>query len=211
MNGNIPSTTSATRLPTRDGKAVPSRWTTSSSTVRTRASSSPSSAPRAAARRPACAWPQGWSSRPPARVRVGGKEVTAPGPDRAVVFQQFALFPWKTVRENIDFGLRCQASPRAKKRRAHRAYLRLMNLEGYEDGLPAPALGRHAAARGDRARLCARPRGAADGRALRRARRADPHGDAGRTGAPGARATRAPCCSSPMPWKRPSIWPTASW
>src|SRR6516162_2288051 len=41
-------------------------------------------------------------------VRVGGKTVTKPGPDRAVVFQQFALFPWKTVRENITFGLKCK-------------------------------------------------------------------------------------------------------
>ena len=40
-------------------------------------------------------------------VSVGGRGVTAPGPDRAVVFQQFALFPWKSVRDNIAFGLKC--------------------------------------------------------------------------------------------------------
>jgi NitT/TauT family transport system ATP-binding protein len=50
------------------------------------------------------------------RVTVGGRSVTAPGPDRAVVFQQFALFPWKTVHENIDFGLRGKGLPAAARR-----------------------------------------------------------------------------------------------
>src|SRR4051812_13724835 len=41
-------------------------------------------------------------------VLVGGRVVEGPGPERAVVFQQFALFPWKTVSRNIEFGLRCK-------------------------------------------------------------------------------------------------------
>jgi NitT/TauT family transport system ATP-binding protein len=41
-------------------------------------------------------------------VRVDDRRVAAPGPDRAVVFQQFALFPWKSVAENIGFGLKCR-------------------------------------------------------------------------------------------------------
>src|ERR687897_2141445 len=51
-------------------------------------------------------------------VTVGGKKVLEPGPQRAVVFQQFALFPWKTVYDNIDFGLRSKgmaANDRAER------------------------------------------------------------------------------------------------
>ena len=69
-------------------------------------------------------------------VRVGGRAVTAPGPDRAVVFQQFALFPWKTVRENIAFGLRCKGASRARQDEAVAHYLRLMSMEGTEDRFP---------------------------------------------------------------------------
>jgi NitT/TauT family transport system ATP-binding protein len=69
-------------------------------------------------------------------VRVGGREVTGPGPDRAVVFQQFALFPWKTVRENIAFGLRCQGAPREKQDAVVARYLKLMSMEGTEDRYP---------------------------------------------------------------------------
>jgi len=69
-------------------------------------------------------------------VKVGGREVTAPGPDRAVVFQAFALFPWKTVRENIAFGLRCQGAPREKQDAVVARYLKLMSMEGTEDRYP---------------------------------------------------------------------------
>src|SRR5690606_16380888 len=48
-------------------------------------------------------------------VSVNGVTVTKPGPDRAVVFQQFALMPWKTVRQNIDLGLRNIGIARAER------------------------------------------------------------------------------------------------
>jgi NitT/TauT family transport system ATP-binding protein len=70
------------------------------------------------------------------RVTVNGRQVTGPGPDRAVVFQQFALFPWKTVRENIAFGLRCQGASRATQDEVVARYLKLMSMEGTEDRYP---------------------------------------------------------------------------
>jgi NitT/TauT family transport system ATP-binding protein len=69
-------------------------------------------------------------------VRVGGRPVTAPGPDRAVVFQQFALFPWKNVAQNIELGLRNKGL--AKPLRAERVAgaIALMNLQGHETAFP---------------------------------------------------------------------------
>ncbi|MGS1006959.1 ABC transporter ATP-binding protein [Achromobacter xylosoxidans] len=69
-------------------------------------------------------------------VRVGGKEVEEPGPDRAVVFQQFALFPWKTVTENIGFGLKCKGASREARARTVARYIELMGLSGYEQAYP---------------------------------------------------------------------------
>ena len=70
------------------------------------------------------------------KVLVDGKSVTSPGPERAVVFQQFALFPWKTVHENIRFGLRSLGVPRAEAEERIVRNLKLMGLEGYESAYP---------------------------------------------------------------------------
>ena len=69
-------------------------------------------------------------------VTVGGKAVIEPGPQRAVVFQQFALFPWKTVHDNIDFGLRSQGVPEFERRARIASQLELMGLQGYESAYP---------------------------------------------------------------------------
>jgi len=70
------------------------------------------------------------------RVSVNGRPVTAPGPDRAVVFQQFALFPWKTVRENIELGLRNKKLARPARDGLVAGALGLMNLESHADAFP---------------------------------------------------------------------------
>jgi NitT/TauT family transport system ATP-binding protein len=69
-------------------------------------------------------------------VSVNGRPVTAPGPDRAVVFQQFALFPWKTVRENIDLGLRNKNLAIGERSELIAGALKLMNLESHADAFP---------------------------------------------------------------------------
>ena len=69
-------------------------------------------------------------------VSVGDRPVTRPGPDRAVVFQQFALFPWKTVYANIDFGLRGKGVAEATRRARIEALVELMGLQGYESAYP---------------------------------------------------------------------------
>jgi NitT/TauT family transport system ATP-binding protein len=69
-------------------------------------------------------------------VTVGGKPVNGPGPDRSVVFQQFALFPWKTVVENIDFGLRAAKVPAGERRSRIERHIELMGLQGYESAFP---------------------------------------------------------------------------
>ena len=69
-------------------------------------------------------------------VSVNGKPVGAPGPDRAVVFQHFALFPWKTVRQNIDLGLRNKNLAKEQRDALIADVLNLMNLESHADAFP---------------------------------------------------------------------------
>jgi len=70
------------------------------------------------------------------QVSVGSEVVRRPGPDRAVVFQQFALFPWKTVWDNIEFGLKSIDVPTAERKRRIEQYIELMGLGGYEHAYP---------------------------------------------------------------------------
>jgi len=70
------------------------------------------------------------------RVRVDEKDVTGPGRDRAMVFQEFALMPWRTVVENVRFGLELQRwSADDPTTRAQR-FVRLVGLEGFEHYRP---------------------------------------------------------------------------
>jgi NitT/TauT family transport system ATP-binding protein len=74
-------------------------------------------------------------------ISVSGRPVTAPGPDRGIVFQHFALFPWKTVRANIAYGLERQGVPRAERELRVQAMIDLVGLSGFEDSYPASLSG----------------------------------------------------------------------
>jgi len=65
-------------------------------------------------------------------VSIAGKPVTGPGPDRGPVFQEFALFPWKTVLGNVMYGLLEQGVGRANAEAKARALIGLVHLTGYE-------------------------------------------------------------------------------
>ena len=61
-------------------------------------------------------------------ILVGGKSVKGPGPDRGVVFQSFALFPWRTVLENVAFGPKMRGVGKAERDKIAREYLALAKL-----------------------------------------------------------------------------------
>jgi NitT/TauT family transport system ATP-binding protein len=74
-------------------------------------------------------------------VLLRGSPVTRPGPDRCVVFQEDALFPWLTVEENIAFGLKGKKTTRAERRRQVDRYLSLVGLEAFGRYLPGEISG----------------------------------------------------------------------
>jgi NitT/TauT family transport system ATP-binding protein len=69
-------------------------------------------------------------------VRIDGKRVTAPGPDRGMVFQHYTLFPWKTVQENTEFGLKLQGVPKKERREQASYYLSVVGLSKFAQSLP---------------------------------------------------------------------------
>lgn len=69
-------------------------------------------------------------------VKVDGKLVTKPGPDRGVVYQRMALFPWLTVMGNVEYGPKVRGIPKKERRELAQHYIDLVGLTGFENRFP---------------------------------------------------------------------------
>jgi NitT/TauT family transport system ATP-binding protein len=74
-------------------------------------------------------------------IRVYGNAVSGPGPDRGMMFQEFALFPWKTVAGNVAWGLEAQGAPRAEIDAVVSRQLEVMGLSDFRNHYPAELSG----------------------------------------------------------------------
>ncbi|MEC3917768.1 ABC transporter ATP-binding protein [Nocardia sp. CDC160] len=70
------------------------------------------------------------------QILLDGAPVSGPGLDRGIVFQQYALLPWRTARANIEFGLEAKGIRRRERRKVAEHYLELVGLAGFGDRYP---------------------------------------------------------------------------
>lgn len=69
-------------------------------------------------------------------VKIDGKLVIGPGPDRGMVFQHYTLYPWMNVQENTEFGLKLQGVPKKERRERASYYLNIVGLTNFAKSLP---------------------------------------------------------------------------
>lgn len=70
------------------------------------------------------------------RILLDGKPVTGITPECGMIFQQYALFPWKTVQDNIEFGLKMKRMPKAERKERAAKYIDIVGLKGFEKSYP---------------------------------------------------------------------------
>ncbi|WP_090985061.1 ABC transporter ATP-binding protein [Paenibacillus sp. CF384] len=70
------------------------------------------------------------------QILMDGKPIKGPNLERGIVFQQYALFPWKTALANVEFGLETKGVPRKERREIARKYIYLVGLAGFENRYP---------------------------------------------------------------------------
>jgi NitT/TauT family transport system ATP-binding protein len=69
-------------------------------------------------------------------ISLDGKVVTRPGRDRGMVFQSYTLFPWLTVQDNVEFGLKLGGMALAERKRIAKRYIEQVGLNGFEKSYP---------------------------------------------------------------------------
>ncbi|MCI1883114.1 MAG: ABC transporter ATP-binding protein [Sporolactobacillus sp.] len=69
-------------------------------------------------------------------VSLGGKVTEGPGPDRGMVFQSYTLFPWLSVKKNIEFGLKQKGMPADRRSNIAARYIEIVGLQGFENVYP---------------------------------------------------------------------------
>ena len=107
-------------------------------------------------------------------VSVDGETVTRPSPKMAMIFQEYSLYPWRTVMENVALGLELKGMKKPDRMAAAEKYLDLVGLKGFETQLPPRALRRHEAEGGRGTGTCYRAVHPSHGRTVRCARCPDP-------------------------------------
>jgi len=70
------------------------------------------------------------------KILLKGNEIMGPGSDRGMVFQEFALFPWRTVRKNVEFGMELKKIRKEKRNEVSQKYIDLVGLQGFENSHP---------------------------------------------------------------------------
>jgi NitT/TauT family transport system ATP-binding protein len=70
------------------------------------------------------------------QVELDGAPIVGPGAQRGMVFQSYTLFPWLTVRKNVEFGLRIKGLPQSERTEIARRYVNLVGLSEFENALP---------------------------------------------------------------------------
>jgi NitT/TauT family transport system ATP-binding protein len=70
------------------------------------------------------------------QLRLGGTTIRGPGPDRGMLFQDLALFPWRSVLGNVTWGLEGKGIPRAKREATANRYIEMVGLSGFQNAYP---------------------------------------------------------------------------
>ena len=74
-------------------------------------------------------------------VRINGKRIQGPGPDRGVVYQTISLFPWLTVMGNVEYGPKVRGLAKKERREKAQHYIELVGLKGFENTYPVKLSG----------------------------------------------------------------------